>query len=199
MEDHDRQIKMTNMKMGYGRFAAMVATSTVVMFILMYQATYLFAHVEYSQSRMWMAIVMGAVMGVIMLGFMWSMYKSMKTNLAVLAACVVVFGVSLWLVRSQATVGDISYMRAMIPHHSMAILTSERAQIRDPEVRLLADRIIDSQVREIREMKRLIAQLEAHPVSDNAPVLPSYRDRGVPPPPPETDAEANVNTLQPPE
>jgi hypothetical protein len=90
-------------------------------------------------------------------------------------------------------------MKAMIPHHSMAILTSERAQIRDPEVRLLADRIIDSQVREIREMKRLIAQLEANPVPDGAPVLPSYRDQGVPPPPPETDAEANVNTLQPPE
>jgi hypothetical protein len=195
-QDHHKRM---NMKMGYGRFAAMVATSTVVMFILMYQATYLLAHVEYSQSRMWMAIVMGAVMGIIMLGFMWSMYKSMKTNLAVLAACVVVFGVSLWLVRSQETVGDIAYMKAMIPHHSMAILTSERAQIKEPEVRLLADRIIDSQVREIREMKRLIAELEAHPVPDGAPVLPSYRDRGVPPPPPETDAEANVNTLQPPE
>src|SRR3546814_4173103 len=88
MDDQNRQ-KSMSMKMGYGRFAAMVATSTVVMFILMYQATYLLAHVEYSQSRMWMAIVMGATMGIIMLGFMWSMYKSMKTNLAVLAACVV--------------------------------------------------------------------------------------------------------------
>src|SRR3546814_11042678 len=87
-------------------------------------------------------------------------------------------------------------MKAMIPHHSMAILTSERAQIRDPEVRLLADRIIDSQVREIREMKRLIAELKVHPVPEGAPVLPSYRDRGVAPPPPETDEEANVNTLQ---
>src|SRR3546814_7722181 len=118
-------------------------------------------------------------MGIIMVGLMWSMYNSMKTNLAVLAACVVVFGVSLWLVRSQETVDDISYMETMIPHHSMAILTSERAQIKDPEVRLLADRIIDSQVREIREMKRLIAQLEAHTVPDGAPVLPSYRDRAI--------------------
>src|SRR3546814_6110639 len=65
--------------------------------------------------------------------------------------------------------------------------------------RLLADRIIDSQVREIREMKRLIAELKVHPVPEGAPVLPSYRDRGVAPPPPETDEEANVNTLQPPE
>src|SRR3546814_17660678 len=87
-------------------------------------------------------------------------------------------------------------MKAMIPHHSMAILTSERAQIRDPEVRLLADRILDSQVREIREMKRLIADLKVHPVPEGAPVLPPYRDRGVAPPPPATDEEANVHTLQ---
>jgi hypothetical protein len=197
MDDQGQRKDM--MKMGYGRLAAMVATSTVLMFILMYQSTYRLAHVEYSQTRMWMAVVMGATMAVIMLGYMWSMYRSMKASLAILAGSIVVFAVALWLVRSQETVDDISYMKAMIPHHSMAILNSERAQIKDPEVRLLADRIIDSQVREIREMKRLIARLEAHPVPDGAPVLPSYRDKGVPPPPPETDAEANVNTLQPPE
>src|SRR3546814_12069091 len=105
------------------------------------------------------------------------MYKSMKTNLAVLAACVVVFGVSLWLVRSQETIDDIAYMKAMIPHHSMAILTSERAQIRDPEVRLLADRIIDSQARALRALKRPIAAHQVHPVPEGAPVLPSYRHR----------------------
>src|SRR3546814_15006311 len=112
-----------------------------------------------------------------MLGFMWSMYKSMKTNLAVLAACVVVFGVSLWLVRSQETIDDIAYMKAMIPHHSMAILTSERAQSRDPEVRLLPDRIIDSQVRELREMKRLTPERKLHPVPEGAPVLPRQEER----------------------
>jgi hypothetical protein len=88
-------------------------------------------------------------------------------------------------------------MKAMIPHHSIAIMTSERAHIRDPEVRKLADRIIDAQVREIAEMKRHIARLEAHPTPASAPALPSYRDRGVPPPPPETDQSAGVNTLAP--
>jgi hypothetical protein len=86
-------------------------------------------------------------------------------------------------------------MRAMIPHHSIAIMTSERARIRDPEVRKLADRILDAQVREIVEMKRLIARLEAQPVPDNAPDLPSYRARGVPPPPPEMDRDAGIDTL----
>lgn len=186
-----------NIGMSYARFAAMVATSTVVMFGLMYLNTYALSHVEYSQTRTWMAVVMGATMGVIMLGFMWSMYKNMKLNLAILAGCIVVFALALWLVRSQETVDDVSYMKAMIPHHSIAIMTSERAHIKDPEVRKLADGIIDAQVREITEMKRLIARLEANPSPSGAPDLSSYRDKGVVPPPPETDESAGVNTLQP--
>ncbi|WP_375292561.1 DUF305 domain-containing protein [Sphingomonas melonis] len=191
----DQKSKM--MGMGYGRFAAMIATSTVVMFGLMYLNTYALSHVEFSQTRMWMAVVMGATMGVIMLGFMWSMYKNMKLNLAILAGCVIAFAAALWLVRSQETVDDVSYMKAMIPHHSIAIMTSERAHIKDPEVRRLADGIIDAQVREITEMKRLIARLEARPTPSGAPDLPSYRDKQVPPPAPETDESAGVNTLQP--
>lgn len=182
---------------GYGRFAAMIATSTVVMFGLMYLNTYTWSHVEYSQTRTWMAVVMGATMAVIMLGFMWSMYKNRTVNLAILAGSAVVFVLALWLVRSQETVDDVSYMKAMIPHHSIAIMTSERAHIKDPEVRRLADGIIDAQVREITDMKRMIARLEAHPMPNGAPDLPSYRDKQVPPPPPETDDSAGVNTLQP--
>jgi len=183
--------------MSYARFAAMIATSTAVMFGLMYLNTYALDHVLFSQTRMWMAFVMGAVMAVIMLGFMWSMYKYRSFNIAILAGAVVVFAGALWLVRSQETVDDVSYMKAMIPHHSIAIMTSERAHIRDPEVRKLADRIIDAQVREIAEMKLHIARLEAHPTPASAPALPSYRDHGVPPPPPETDQSAGVNTLAP--
>ncbi|MEO6247311.1 MAG: DUF305 domain-containing protein [Sphingomicrobium sp.] len=183
--------------MGYGRFAAMIATSTVVMFGLMYLNTYAWSHIEYSQTRMWMAFVMGASMALIMLGFMWGMYKSMQVNVGIVAGSIVVFALALWLVRSQETVNDVSYMKAMIPHHSIAIMTSERAHLKDPEVRKLADGIIDAQVREITQMKRLIARLEAHPTANGAPDLPSYRDRQAPPPAPETDESAGVNTLQP--
>ena len=192
MDNHEKSSGM-----GYGRFAAMIATSTVVMFGLMYLNTYAWSHIEYSQTRTWMAVVMGATMAVIMLGFMWSMYKNRSVNLAILAGSVVAFALALWLVRSQETVDDVSYMKAMIPHHSIAIMTSERAHIKDPEVRRLADGIIDAQVREITDMKRLIARLEAHPTPNGAPDLPSYRDKQVPPPPPETDESAGVNTLQP--
>jgi len=191
MEDKPQQ----GMGMGYGRFAAMIATSTVVMFGLMYLNTYAIDHVEFSQTRTWMALVMGATMAVIMLGFMWSMYKNTRVNMAILAGSVAVFAIALWLVRSQQTVDDVSYMKAMIPHHSIAIMTSERAHIKDPEVRKLADGIIDAQVREIAEMKRHIARLEAHPTPDGAPDLLSYRKRHVPPPPPETDQSAGINTL----
>ena len=149
------------MEMSYGRFGAMIATSTVVMYGLMYLNTYSLDHVFWSETRAWMALVMGATMAVIMLGFMLNMYKRKAVNMAIFGGAVVVFALSLWLVRSQATVNDADYMRAMIPHHSIAILTSERAQISDPRVRQLADEIIAAQEREIAEMKYLIADLEA--------------------------------------
>jgi uncharacterized protein (DUF305 family) len=127
---------------------------------------------------MWMALLMGVAMAIIMLAFMWKMYERRNINIAILAGSAVAFAISLWLVRSQETVSDVSYMKAMIPHHSIAIMTSERAHIKDPEVRRLADGIIDSQIREITVMKRMIARLETNPMSSDAPDLPSYRDKG---------------------
>ncbi|SIN75330.1 DUF305 domain-containing protein [Vannielia litorea] len=147
--------------MTYTRFAAMIATSTVVMFGLMYLNTYALGHVFFSQTRAWMALLMGAVMAGIMLGFMWPMYPGRGVKLAILGGAVAVFALSLFLVRSQLTVGGISYMRAMIPHHSIAVMTSGRAGIEDARVRKLADNIIAAQNREIAEMRWLIAELEA--------------------------------------
>lgn len=146
--------------MSYKRFFAMIATSTVVMFVLMYFNTYAFDHVHFSQTRFWMAFVMGAAMAIVMLSFMLNMYKDKRLNIGIFAGSALLFVAALWLVRSQQTVDDAAYMRAMIPHHSIAILTSERAQISDPRVRQLADEIIEAQRREIAEMKELIADLE---------------------------------------
>lgn len=111
-------------------------------------------------------------MAIVMLLFMLKMYESAATNVAILVGSVAVFALAMWLVRSQETVDDVSYMRAMIPHHSIAILTSSRAHIRDPRVRELADGIIEAEVREIDEMKTLIKDLEANPVPKGAPDLP---------------------------
>ncbi|MEQ8928960.1 MAG: DUF305 domain-containing protein [Nitratireductor sp.] len=139
----------------------MIATSTVVMFILMYLNTYLISHVFWSETRAYMALLMGATMAIIMLGFMLSMYSSKAINAAIFAGAAIAFAGSLWLVRSQTTVGDTSFMRAMIPHHSIAIMTSSRANISDPRVRKLADEIIYAQDKEIAEMRYLVNEIEA--------------------------------------
>lgn len=151
----------------YWRFAAMIATSTVVMLGLMYLNTYSLDHVFWSETRAYMALLMGATMAVVMLTFMLHMYRKTAVNLLIYAGSIAVFGVSLSLVRSQATVQDVSWMRAMIPHHSIAILTSERAEISDPRVRELADGIIETQRKEIAEMKKLIKDLESRGASGN--------------------------------
>lgn len=139
----------------------MIATSTVVMFILMYLNTYLLSHVFWSETRTYMAVLMGATMAIVMLAFMLSMYSSRALNAAIFAGAAVVFAGALWLVRSQATVGDTSFMRAMIPHHSIAIMTSSRANIEDARVRKLADEIIYAQDKEIAEMRYLVNEIEA--------------------------------------
>jgi peptidoglycan/LPS O-acetylase OafA/YrhL len=153
--------KTNEMKSGsYLKFAAMIATSTLVMWFLMYLNTYQLDHAYFSETRTYMAFVMGAAMAAVMLLFMLGMYKNRRVNAAILAGSVIVFAGALWLVRSQATVEDVSWMKAMIPHHSIAILTSERADITDPRVRKLAAEIIEAQRREIDEMKALIKELE---------------------------------------
>lgn len=144
----------------YGRFGAMIATSTLLMFGLMYLNTYSIDHVYFSETRFYMAFVMGASMAVVMLLFMLKMYENKNANVAIILGSIAVFAIVLWLVRSQETVDDVSWMKAMIPHHSIAILTSERAHISDPRVRELADDIIEAQRREIAEMKLLIKDLQ---------------------------------------
>ena len=126
----------------------------------MYLNTYALDHVYFSETRLYMAVYMGASMAVVMLSFMLGMYASRGANIAIYAVAGLLFVASLGLLRTQATVQDVSWMKAMIPHHSIAILTSERARISDPRVRELADNIIETQRREIAEMQALIDDLE---------------------------------------
>lgn len=146
--------------MAYLKFAAMIATSTVAMYVMMYLNTYSPDHIFWSQTRAWMALYMGAGMAIIMLSYMLGMYANRILNITIFVLAAVVFAASVFLLRSQQTVDDLAWMRAMIPHHSIAILTSERAQITDPRVRELADQIIATQREEIELMKELIIDLE---------------------------------------
>lgn len=147
--------------MKYSRFFTMIATSTVVMLGLMYLNSYsIIEHAFWSETRFYMAFVMGAAMAVVMLSFMLGMYKNKGKNILIYAGSAIVFTGALFLVRSQVTVGDTSYMSAMIPHHSIAIMTSERAGIEDVRVRELADNIIKAQRKEIKEMEWLIDDIK---------------------------------------
>jgi hypothetical protein len=167
------------MKMGWGRFAAMIASSTFIMFFLMYQLVYEADHLTFSMNRMIAALVMGAVMTAVMLSFMWSMYEGVGTKVAVLAGAVLLAGILLYVNRSQSLIDDTRFMRAMIPHHSIAINNARKADIRDPRVRELADEIIAAQVREIRTMELLIDDIERNGRRGNTP-LPA-RPAGITP------------------
>ncbi|ANU23403.1 DUF305 domain-containing protein [Planococcus donghaensis] len=144
----------------YVKFTLMILTSAFIMYWLTFLNTFQFDHIFYSETRVYMALIMGSTMAIVMLLFMWPMYKNKKANAVILGTSAVVFALSLWLVRSQTLIEDVKWMEAMIPHHSIAILTSERANISDPRVRELADSIIEAQRKEIAEMKKLIEDLE---------------------------------------
>ncbi len=146
----------------------MIGVATVAMFFLMYLHSYdLLGHARFSETRMFMTLIMSASMIVIMLLFMLGMYRNKKINAAILVGAVLLFGTAVALVRSQVTVTSVDYMEGMIPHHSIAILTSERAKIEDARVRKLADDIIEAQRREIAEMEWLIADIRANGAATN--------------------------------
>lgn len=160
------------MKMGWGRFAAMIATSTIIMFFLMYQLVYSADHATFSVNRLLAALIMGAVMTVVMLGFMWKMYEGQGVKIAVVGfAALAAIGL-LATNRTQALVGDTEFMKAMIPHHSIAINNARKASISDPRVRELADEIISSQVREIAEMKALVRDIDSNGERAETPLQP---------------------------
>ncbi|MAY95469.1 MAG: DUF305 domain-containing protein [Nocardioides sp.] len=147
----------------YLRFAAMIATSTTVMFVLTYTNAFAWEHVRWSEERFYMAVLMGGAMALVMLAFMRSMmYRNGRLNLVIVGVALALMAGGYTLSRSQVLVDDTAYMKGMIPHHSIAILTSERAGIEDVRVRELADGIIAAQREEIKEMDWLIADIDAH-------------------------------------
>lgn len=144
----------------YKNFILMIAVSATLMFGLMYSTTYQLSHVWFSETRLFMTFIMAGIMALVMLVFMLHMYESKRANVAIVIGSIALMSLGLGLARSQVSVDDTAWMKAMIPHHSIAILTSERANITDPRVRKLADEIIEAQRREIAEMEVLIRELE---------------------------------------
>lgn len=144
----------------YLKFALMILTSTVIMYFLMFVNVNEFAHIYFSQTRVYMAILMGAVMAIIMMGFMWKMYDNKKLNAVIMGLSVLLVLGSFGLIQNQVGIDDTAWMRAMIPHHSTAILTSENANLTDPRVQQLSEEIIQAQEEEIAKMEQLIEDIE---------------------------------------
>lgn len=157
MENSHQNSKKNN----YTKFVGMLAASFVAMYITMYLNTYQLDHVYFSLTRFYMSCLGIAAMAIIMFVAMRNMYQNKKKNIAIVLGSIILFAGALGLVRAQAPIiGDVLWMKAMIPHHSIAILTSERAAIKDPEVKKLANDIIEAQRKEIEEMKTMIKRLE---------------------------------------
>ena len=179
-EDIELKDENHNKQGNYLKFFAMIGTSMVVMYLLTYLNSYqIIDHAWFSETRLFMTMIMGGAMMAIMLGFMLGMYKKSQANIAIFACAGLLIVLSVWLVRSQTTVSGIDYMEGMIPHHSIAILTSERARIEDPRVQELANEIIEAQRREIKEMEWLIEDIKNNGVAEteaeaNARPVPNF-------------------------
>ena len=154
------------MQTSYLRLGAMVLTSILVMFGLVYLSTFAASHIWFSQTRIWMAIYMGAAMAAVMLSFMFGLYRNSKLNIAIFAGAALLFSGSLYTVRSQANAGDVARMKGISPHHSAVILTSPGANFSGPGVRNLTDDIINAQRTEIAEMKARIDDLNSRPTAN---------------------------------
>lgn len=163
---------------GYLRFITMIATSMAAMFFLMYSHSYqILEHAWFSETRLFMTLIMGGAMMIIMLSYMLHMYKNRTANAGIFIGGIMILSLGIWLVRSQTTVNDSDYMKGMIPHHSIAILTSERSAIEDLRVKNLAEEIIEAQRKEIQEMEWLIEDIRRNGL---AVTLEDAESRSVP-------------------
>lgn len=172
--DHDDMQKQM-----YLRFAAMILTAMVVMYWTMFVGSWELSHVRFSQSRIFMALTMGGTMGLVMLAWMLNMYRNRVANIIIVVISILLFAIGVVLDRSQVTVGDVAFMRAMIPHHSLAITRSERFDVEDVRVCELAVEISEAQRREIDEMDWLIDDIERNgpattPEEVNARSVPDF-------------------------
>lgn len=138
----------------------MMLISFFIMYLVMFLNMDKLGHYHTSLTRIYMALLMVAPMAIVMMTMMGKMYPDKKMNTGIIIGSVVLFAVILAALRTQTPIGDVQYMKAMIPHHSSAIMVSKHASIKDPEVKKLSEQIILSQEKEIAEMEAMLDRLE---------------------------------------
>jgi hypothetical protein len=144
----------------YVRFFTMLTVSFIIMYSVMYLNVDSFDHVYLSNTRFYMTLLMVCPMAIVMLLVMRNMYENKIANISIIITNIILFIIALFFLRNQVFIEDVQYMKAMIPHHSSAILTSQEAVILDPEVKKLAEEIIRTQEEEIALMKELLGKMD---------------------------------------
>ena len=144
----------------YRNFLLTLAISFVIMYGVMFLNVASAYHIHLSLTRTYMTLLMVSPMAILMLTLMGHMYPNKQRNRAFMITSVAVFTASLFRLRAQVPIGDVQYMKAMIPHHSSAILTSGAADLQDPEVKKLAEDIIKAQEQEIAQMEAMLTRLK---------------------------------------
>jgi len=151
---------MHSMKeMSYKRFSLMMAISFFIMYFVMFLNMDKLDHYHTSATRIYMALLMVSPMAVVMMLMMRNMYPNKKMNTSIIIGSIALFAVILAALRTQTPISDVQYMKAMIPHHSSAIMVSKHANIEDPEVKKLSEDIISSQEREIAQMEAILKRM----------------------------------------
>jgi uncharacterized protein (DUF305 family) len=158
MEQNMNQAEMKSSS--YKNFWITLALSFFIMYSVMFLNMDDSSHYHTSLTRIYMALLMVAPMAVVMMLMMGKMYPNRKTNLGIMVAGILVFIISLVALRTQTPISDVQYMKAMIPHHSSAIMVSKRANLKDPEVKKLSEQIIKSQEEEITQMQNIIERMK---------------------------------------
>ena len=137
-----------------------LVVSLIIMYLMMFTMIWSFGEFFNNLNMFYMALLMGTPMGILMLQMMPMMYPNKQLNLLLYALFALLFVLAFWGMRAQGLVGDRQFVRAMIPHHSGAILMCNRASLQNPKIRDLCfgpDGIVESQKREIELMKAFLA------------------------------------------
>lgn len=140
------------MENSYKKLAIAISINTVIMFFLTFVLIDSIEHFQVNINRIYMALIMAFPMVIVMMLVMRSMFMDKKLNTILYVTSGAVIILLFFLMRTQTPVGDVQFLRSMIPHHSSAILMCEQSTINDPEIIELCGEIIQSQEEEIAQM-----------------------------------------------
>lgn len=138
----------------------MVVLHFIIMFILMYSMVDVFENVYLNLNKVYMAAIMTAPMLILEILLMGSMYENKKALNILLAISAVAMIIVFFFIRQQTFIYDKEFLRAMIPHHSSAILMCNKASLEDDEIKELCKSIVVAQQTEIDLMEKILSRLD---------------------------------------